>query len=148
MHGDHVVHFWCKLQDRVATSSAEAELKAVCKGVSELIQCYHVGNFLANFTYRLSLHIDASACRGILLRQGAGALKHLSVRQLWVQEAIQDYQVDVQKIDRGVNLADFLCSPGKESTLDERVAEFNCRCLGMSVAYLARELMSLQGGVM
>ena len=69
---------------------------------------------------------DASACRGILLRHGAGTLKHLSVRQLWVQEALEDYEIVTRKIRRAHNLADFLCSPGKESELIQRLEEFGC----------------------
>ena len=31
VHGAHLLQFWCKQQDRIAVSSAEAELKAACK---------------------------------------------------------------------------------------------------------------------
>ena len=129
----------------MATSSAEAELKAVCKGVSELIQCCHVAEFLCGERPSLSLGVDAGACRGILMRQGAGALKHLGVRQLWVQEAIVDYKVRVDKIGRDSNLADFLCSPGKEATLETRLTEFGCVCFGSPQAIDVLLAPSLQG---
>ena len=126
-HGSHAVGFWCKLQDRVATSSGVAELKAVCKGYSELILLRHIVGFLRQDAVKLSVHgTDANACRGILLRHGAGPVKWLSVRQLWVQELIKDYGIEVNKISREDNTADFLCSPGKEQQLDERLAELGC----------------------
>ena len=69
---------------------------------------------------------DASACRGIMLRQGSGPVKHLSIRQLWVQEVVCDYSVDVQKMRREDNLADFLCSPCKEILHCSRLSDFGC----------------------
>ena len=126
LHGCHVVHFWCKLQDRVAPSSAEAELKSACKGVAELLQLHHVSRFLCGEPLTLSHGIDASATKGILLRHGAGTLKHLDIRQLWIQSAIADNNIRIDKITRAHNLVDFLCSPGKEGDLQDRIADFQC----------------------
>ena len=35
--------------------------------------------------------VDASACRAIMLRRGCGGLKHITVKSLWVQEAVREY---------------------------------------------------------
>lgn len=43
----------------------------------------------------------ANACKGMLLRTGAGKVKRLSTDQLWVQGAIQSYAVEVVKVPRG-----------------------------------------------
>ena len=94
------MHFWCKLQDRVAPSSGEAELKAVCKGFSGLIHLKNIAEFMRGEALNVLHGTDASACRGILLRHGAGTLKHLSARQLWVQEALEDYEIVTRKIRR------------------------------------------------
>ena len=91
--GTHVIHFWCKMQDRIATSSGVAELKSSCKGYSELLQAFNLAVFLTGVTPRLNHNIDATACRGILLRQGAGTLKHLDIKQLWVQEVARYYDI-------------------------------------------------------
>ena len=123
MRGCHTLAFWCKSQDRIATSSAVAELKASCKGLSELLGLVHVGEFLRQTGYALDHNLDASATKGILLRQGAGAIKHLSVRQLWTQEVIVDYKITVHKIPREQNPADSMCSPGSELTMDERLTQ-------------------------
>ena len=61
-----------------------------------------------------------------MLRQGSGPVKHLSIRQLWVQEAVHEHQVDVQKMRRDENLADFLCSPSKEALHMTRLSDFGC----------------------
>ena len=53
---------------------------------------------------------DASACVGILKRKGAGLVKHLSVRQLWVQEIMTRPNMHTEKLPRADNPADLLCS--------------------------------------
>ena len=129
-HGLHPLVWWCKLQDRVAPSSAIAELKPACKGYAELLLLKHVRDFMEDTSTSLQSHaIDASAAKGIILRQGVGPVKYLSVRQLWIQEAVKDDGIQVYKIDREENTADFMCSPGKESELEERLAELAASAL-------------------
>ena len=61
-------------------------------------------------TYTLKHFIDASACKGMLLRRGAGAIKHLEVRDLWGQELVRRLGVLVTKVPREINSADALAS--------------------------------------
>ena len=56
----------------------------------------------------IKLHLDASAAKGTLLRRGAGRIKHLEIRQLWCQHAVERYNIEVAKIPRKLNLADSL----------------------------------------
>ena len=44
------------------------------------------------------------------MRRGSGAVKHLSTKDLWVQEAIKRFGLRVEHIDRSVNVADSLAS--------------------------------------
>ena len=59
----------------------------------------------------MRLYIDASAAKGILMRRGAGKIKHLEIKQLWCQRAVDRYGIEVVKIPRGSNLADSLTHP-------------------------------------
>lgn len=43
-----------------------------------------------------SLCVDASACKGVLLRIGIGTAKRLITKQLWVQGAIPSHSVEGQ----------------------------------------------------
>ena len=95
--------------DRIALSSGEAELKASYKCLAELLEIREVLEFLTSTAPRLQLHLDAQATEGMLLRQGAGRLKHLTVRTLWVQSAILDHDIlfreyvnAVSPLDHGV----------------------------------------------
>ena len=76
---------WSKTQSNIALSSGEAELNAAVKGVSEGIGVYELMNEILNMKMNMELFVDASACRGMLLRQGTGKVKHLTTKQLWVQ---------------------------------------------------------------
>ena len=110
LYGGHLVGHWSKLQNSPAPSSGEAELNAGTKGISEVLGIRH---FLeqVGVTVRMRHFIDASAAKGTLLRKGAGKIKHLEVRQLWCQYAVEKYGIEVTKIPRRVNLADTLTHP-------------------------------------
>ena len=108
--GLHLIAHWCKQEDRIALSSGEAELKASCKCLAELLEVREVMDFLTELPPTMQLHLDAQATEGMLLRQGAGKLKHLTVRTLWVQAAVLEHDVKVIKLPRALNHADVLCS--------------------------------------
>jgi len=105
MHGGHLMAHWSRTQTGVALSSGEAELNAALKAACELIgarvMCEELG-----FQYDLKIYGDSSAARGTLARQGSGKIKHLETKQLWLQERIQQEELDYIKIPRAINLAD------------------------------------------
>ena len=98
------------MQDKIALSSGEAELKAACKCVAELLEVRQVMDFITGEAANLTLALDAQATQGMVLRQGHGKLKHLSVRSLWIQETVCELQIQINKIPRSHNHADALCS--------------------------------------
>ena len=69
--GNHTIHWWCKLQARLALSSCEAELNASLKGAVKGLNVQILANALG-FKQSLALRRDASAARGVILRQGVG----------------------------------------------------------------------------
>ena len=99
---------WSKTQSNIALSSAEAELNATVKGLSELIGVYNLVQETLRVNASLALYTDASACKGMLLRHGSGKVKHLSVKQLWSQEAVKLYDVQVCRVPREANPSDML----------------------------------------
>ena len=56
----------------------------------------------------LVIKTDAAAAKGLIQRQGAGRVKHLSVKQLWVQERESAGELEIVKILRAINIADLL----------------------------------------
>ena len=94
-------------QGAVALSSAEAELNATVKMISETLG---VRNLYGAFEVEkpIIVHTDSSACCGILHREGCGKVKHLETRQLWTQAYVSSKIVDVRKIPREHNISDCL----------------------------------------
>ena len=107
MCGKHVIQHWSRTQQLVALSSAEAELNATVKGGCESLGLKHM---IEEFGFEMEVLImgDSSANDGILHRAGTGKIKHLSVRQLWLQERINRKELDHVKIRRDDNPSDCL----------------------------------------
>ena len=103
-----VVQSWSKIQSNVALSSGEADLNAAVKGLSEGLGVANLFRDFFGAEPAIRLLTDASACKGMLLRQGCGRIKHLSTKQLWAQGAVDSYEITVEKIGRDLNSADAL----------------------------------------
>ena len=107
MRGGHCLHQWSRTQTTVALSSGEAELNAALKGGIELLGAQ---SLLHEFGEESQLELlgDSVACHGTLHREGAGRIKHLEVRQLWLQQKIKSGIMSYTKIPREINPADSL----------------------------------------
>ena len=69
--------------------------------------------------------MDASACRAIMLRRGCGGLKHIAVKSLWVQEAVREYSIEIERISRDEMHAHILASPSSAEELRKHVTKLN-----------------------
>ena len=103
--GTHTVAWWSRRQARVALSSCEAELNAMVKGMAEGLLLNEICAFFSE-PGQLEIHTDSSAARGVVMRTGSGKLKHLSTKQLWIQEYVSEGSVVVTKVPREDNAAD------------------------------------------
>ena len=59
----------------------------------------------------LELRTDASAARGVILRRGVVKVRHLQVKQLWLQENVAAGELTIVKIPRAEHCADALTHP-------------------------------------
>jgi hypothetical protein len=105
--GRHLLHHWSKTQATVALSSGEAELNASLKAAAEGLYLQGITTEMGEEN-KLTIFGDSTPSRGILLREGSAPLKHLHVKQLWVQEHVARKAMDVIKIPRAENPADAL----------------------------------------
>ena len=107
LHGSHLLLHYTRTQAGVALPSAEAELNAVLKmgceilGISQF--CRELGHDM-----EVKMNGDSSAVKGILARRGCGKVKHLEVKQLWLQEQVCSGKVDFQNVPRRSNPSDAL----------------------------------------
>ena len=84
--GYHVPQHWCRMQDSLALSSGEAELYSSSRGLANLLSLWNLAREMRNADWgTATLYLDASACKSILLRKGAGTMKHLEIKDLWGQ---------------------------------------------------------------
>ena len=105
--GGHLISHWSKTQQTVALSSGEAELNATLKGACESLGQKYLMEELG-VEMNIQMYGDSSASQGTIQRQGSGRIKHLSVRQLWIQERVALKELDTFKIPRAQNRADAL----------------------------------------
>ena len=121
--GAHTLQHWCRMQERVALSSGEAELRAACRGVAEMLSLKVLADFLMPRSVSIELRLDANATIGMIHRQGAGKIKHLDIRTLWIQECVLKDNIKVTKIPRSMNLADALCSIHSQAEFVQKMVQ-------------------------
>ena len=68
---------------------------------------------------KTTINGDSSAVKGILARRGCGKVKHLEVKQLWLQEQVRSGKIEFQKISRKNNLCDAFDAPLHEGGSEE-----------------------------
>ena len=71
---------------------------------------------------RIVHHVDASACCAIMLRRGCGGLKHITVKSLWVQEALL---IEIDRMSRDEMPAHVLASPSSAEELRKHLTKLN-----------------------
>ena len=108
LRGSHPIRFWSRTQSSVALSSAEAELVAIVKTMTEAIGLEVMAREAGLKTLTTTVLTDASAAHGIVHRLGSGRLKHIQISSLWIQERVARGETVVRKIGRESNCADLL----------------------------------------
>ena len=126
MLGNNLIAAWSRVQPRLALSSGEAELYAGLRGISETLGFMHMmREFHTQDWGRIIHRVDASGCRAIMLRRVCGGLKHIAVKSLWVQEAVRDYSITIERVSRDVMHAHILASPSTPDELTRHLTELN-----------------------
>lgn len=55
---------------------------------------------------KMRVHLDSGATRGVFQRQGAGRIRHLEIKSLWVQTALRERQFTLHAVGTHDNVAD------------------------------------------
>jgi hypothetical protein len=96
---------WSRTQPVVALSTAESELLAMTTGVQEGQFARHLLDELG-VKAAVTVYSDSSAARAVVTRRGVGRMKHLAVRDLWLQDQLRDGQISVKCVGSEINPAD------------------------------------------
>ena len=96
-----------RTQKAVSLSSGEAEYYAMVSAACDLIYFQNIIKFCTYDapldSYLLS---DSAAARGVMSRSGAGKIRHLDAKVLWVQQKLQDKVFHLGTVSTLYNLAD------------------------------------------
>ena len=93
--GAHMIAGWSRLQQRVALSSGEAELYSSIRGLAEMVNLVNVHRELYSETWgKPELWTDATVNQAILMRRGAGGVKHVETNNVWSQDVIKQLSVN------------------------------------------------------
>ena len=107
MIGTHLTKSWSKGQSLIALSSAESELYARIKAVSEGLGIMSIYKDMDQ-PMRGHVWADASAALGIISRKGLGKVRHLDTAHLWIQEVNAKRNMEFSKIAGCDNIADLM----------------------------------------
>ena len=110
MMGSHCIKTWSATQQAYALSSAEAELYAMVEAVTRSEGLCTLSRELGftNLDPVLRLGTDSSAAKSFVHRRGLGRMRHLDIRDMWLQKEILDGRLIVDKISGLKNPADLM----------------------------------------
>ena len=121
--GSHPIKSWSATQQAFALSSAEAELYAMvegvtrAKGLSTLIS--EMGFSEVSSVVRVGT--DSSAAKSFVCRRGLGRMRHLQIRDLWLQKEVAEGRVEVSKVHGQNNPADLMTKILNTKEIEDRL---------------------------
>ena len=102
-----VVWSTSRSQKCVSLSSTEAEWYAATSGACDGLYLHHIVSFLCDGNVKpLVLHTDNSAVRMLSKKLGAGRLRHIRGRLLWLQEKVGNDELVIKQVGTNYNIAD------------------------------------------
>ena len=103
--GKHLLDTSCAKQSIVALSSGEAEYYAITRGSAAGMMVQSILQEIGCKT-KLACLTDSSAAKGICHRRGVGRVKHLALKELWVQDRVDKGELTVKKVGTEENWGD------------------------------------------
>ena len=103
----HMIKSWSSTQRSISLSSGEAELVAAVKLCTEVLG---ITQLAADWNIKMEgkLYVDSNAAIGVVHRKGNGELRHVKVGSLWIQEKVDEKDVEVRNVKGENNPADLL----------------------------------------
>ena len=121
MLGRRYVKTYSLTQETIALSSGESEFYGIVKAgtqglgikglMSDMGLCMH-----------LRVNTDSNAAKSIASRRGCGKVRHLEVRELWLQDRVAKGELEIRKVRGEDNLADALTKRVSREILDRHMA--------------------------
>jgi hypothetical protein len=129
MLGNHCIKTWSATQGPYALSSAEAEFYGMVEGVTRakglLSLSREVG--FQDMSNVIHLGTDSSAAKSFVCRRGLGRMRHLEIRDLWLQKEVREGKVEVSKLRGDENPADLMTKFLKLKEVVDRLGWMNIK---------------------
>ena len=117
--GEHLIETSCARQTVVALASGEAEFYAMTRGAAAGPMSQQILQSIGFNKLDLSLLTDSTAAKGIANRSGSGKLKHLDIKDLWLQDVARAKRLSIKKEPSASNWSDL----GTKSLTGTRIGE-------------------------
>ena len=98
MIGRHLLRAWSSTQPSIAMSSAAAEYYALVEGATRSLGLQSMMRELG-LRKNIFVQTDSSAAKSFASQRGLGRMRHIEVKDLWLQEAICRSRLRVIKIN-------------------------------------------------
>ena len=101
----HVLSTSSRTQKSIALSSGESEYASAVSGTCDQVFIRNAAEFVLREKVESHLLLDSAAARGVIARQGAGKIRHLEAKMLWLQQYAREH-LHVHPVDGKQNIAD------------------------------------------
>ena len=122
MFGGHCLRTYSSTQPLIALSVGEAEyygiVKAGCTGLGMQSLFKDLGADV-----EVQINTDSSTGKSIASRKGAGKVRHLDTRELWIQERVAKGDITIKKVRGEDNVADGLTKHVDKQKMDQYLRE-------------------------
>ena len=108
--GKCLIDGWSSTQQSIALSSGESELYGICNGSARILWTAHLLKEMG-FHMKAVVATDSSAAKGVSSRLGAGRIRHLETRCLWIQERVRAKELEIRKVWTDKNRGDMQTKP-------------------------------------
>ena len=133
MLGDHCIKTWSASQGPYALSSAEAEFYVMIEGVTRAKGLISLANELGfeGLQNVVEHGTDSSAAKSFVCRRGLGKMRHVEIRNLWLQKEVAEGKMVVDKIPGKENPSDLMTKHMGCGEIAERLAKMNLSGQGL-----------------
>ena len=124
MVGLHTLRTWSTTQSTVAMSSAEAEYHALVEGAVRSIGLQSMMKQLG-LEKQIFLLTDSSAAKSFSSQRGLSRMRHLEVKDLWLQEAICRNRLKIGRIRGEENPEDLFTKYHNATEVEAQCSRMN-----------------------
>ncbi|CAE7490627.1 unnamed protein product [Symbiodinium sp. CCMP2592] len=101
----HLLSSSSRTQKSIALSSGESEYASAVSGTCDQVFIRNAVEFVLGTKVESHLLLDSAAARGVIARQGAGRIRHLEAKMLWLQQYARE-SLQVHPVDGKHNVSD------------------------------------------